>query len=376
MLSIIEIDKLDVFDELRKKWNQILARSKDNHIFLTWEYLSTFWKHFGKKINMKILCVEDEKEIVAIAPLRQFHYGISSRLGYEVIEPLGYRGNMPDGGDYTGLLLGENENECFRLFLNYLAEQKDWDFIYLYDVPGTSIIPSLLTRMSRSPLKIEIKEGAVCPYVTFPSSVDIFLEKLNGKFRKNLRRSMKNLERDYGKVEIKKHNDFCSLNDAMEIFFRLHQMRWRSKHKQGVFSTQAIRDFYIDVAKSFFAKRWLALYFLTVKDEPIAAHFCFEYQRKMYFALSGYDLNFSKYSVSSLLTLKIIEKCIEKNLTEFDFMKGDEPYKFKWTNKYRRNVNIKFVNNKLTSRLYYLGIRAIKQTRIDRTLEKFRLSAR
>jgi hypothetical protein len=366
MLKVNEINTLDEFLELRREWNKVLAKSKDNNIFLTWEYLSTFWKHFGKNAKLRILCIKDRDEIIAFAPLRQSRYGFAKLLlGYNVIEPLGYRGLMPEGGDYTGLLLGEEEAECFKLFLNYLREQNDWDFIYMYDVLGTSAIPNMLEKMSKSTLKFEIKKGVMCPYITLPTTLDAFLEELDSKLRKNLRRCAKNLEKDCGKIELKRYDDFGSVREAMEIFFKLHQKRWKSKNKPGVFSEQIIRDFYINIAKGFDSNGWLALYFLTIKGEPIAAHYCFEYAEKLYFALSGFDLNYYRYSIGNLLTLKVIEKCIMKKLKEFDFMKGDEPYKSKWTKEYRQNLNIRFVNNqKLTSKLYDLGIKAIKTMKI------------
>ena len=370
MLKVYEVNNFDEFLELKDVWNRVLAKSRDNNIFLTWEYLFTFWKHFGKNAKLRILCVKDRDEIIAIAPFRQSHFNFVSPLGYDVIEPLGYRGLMPEGGDYTGLLLGEKETECLNLFLKYLEEHSDWDFIYMYDVPETSAIPDLLRRTTNSNLKFEITKGVICPYMTLPQSMNIFLEGLDGKFRKNLRRCMRHLMRDYGKVELKKYDQFGSVKDAMETFFKLHQKRWASKQMPGVFSAQAIRNFYLDVAKKFAENGWLALYFLTVNDEPIAAHYCFEYEEKIYFALSGFDPSYARYSIGNLLTLKIIEKCIEKGLKEFDFMKGDEPYKSKWTKIYRINLKIKFVSKRLTSRLYNWGIKTLKKAKIDKTLEK------
>jgi CelD/BcsL family acetyltransferase involved in cellulose biosynthesis len=370
LLNIIEINTLDEFLGLRDVWNRVLARSRDDNIFLTWEYLSTFWKYFGKNAKLRIVCVRDRDEIVAIAPYRQSRFNFVGPLGYDVIEPLGYRGLMLEGGDYTGLLLGEKETECLKLFLKYLEEHNNWDFIYMYDVPETSAIPDLLRKTTNSTLKFEITKGAICPYITLPQSMNIFLEGLYGKFRKNLRRCMRHLMKDYGKVELKKYNQFGSVKDAMETFFKLHQKRWASKQMPGVFNTQTICDFYLDVARKFADNGWLALYFLAVNDEPIAAHYCFEYKQKMYFALSGFDLSYARYSVGNLLTLKIIEKCIEEGLQEFDFMKGDEPYKSKWTGTYKINLEIKFVNKKLTSRLYNWGIRKLKKAKIDKALER------
>jgi hypothetical protein len=125
--SATEINETNQFLELGHEWNKVLERSRDINIFLAWEYLSTYWRHFGKEKNLRILCIEDKNEIIAIAPLRQSRFGFASPLGYEVIEPLGYRGLMPERADYTGLILAEREAECLQLFLNYLVEHDDWD---------------------------------------------------------------------------------------------------------------------------------------------------------------------------------------------------------------------------------------------------------
>lgn len=367
MLKITEINRADQFYELEHKWSEVLDKSKDKNPYLTWEYLSTYWKHFGKDKKLRILCIEDEDEIIAIAPLRQSRYP----LGYNVIEPLGYRGLMPEGADYTGLILAEKEAKCLQLFLSYLAERNEWDFVYLYDVHGTSIIPDLLLKVSQAiPLTFELETGVTCPYISVPNSADILLKELSGKFRKNLRTCMRNLERDHPEVELRTYDEFSSVEEAMRIFFDLHQKRWKLEHVPGVFHTQENRDFYIDVAKLFADNGWLALYFLVADDEPIATQYCFQFNQRMYYALGGFDPDYSRYGVGNLLLMKVIEKCIERKIEEFDFLKGDEQFKFKWTAKYRRNLGIRFVNNRLTSKLLNWGLQWVRKRKWMRARAK------
>ena len=365
MLSITEINSIDEFFELQDNWNRVLEKSKDNNVFLTWEFLSTFWNHFGGGKKLRILVTEDKNEIIAIAPLRQSRYNFGRLFGYNVIEPLGYR-----GADYTGLILTERLTECFQLLLNYLTEDDDWDFIYLLDLPGTSTIHELLPTESKYTPRIELTSGIVCPFITLPESNDVFMQSLDKNLRKDLERCMRNLEKDYQKVEIKRYEALGSVEEGMDIFFELHQKRWKSKGTKGAFSSQEARDFSVDVANKFADRGWLALYFLTVKDEPIAAQYCHEYGQKMYYCLGGFDIEYSKYSVGNLLTVKIIEDCIKRKLREYDFLKGNESYKLRWTTQYRTNFGIRFVNNKFTSRLYGRGMRLSKSIGIDRILGK------
>lgn len=366
VICVTEINSIDQFLELRDVWNGLLNKCKDKNVYLTWEYLSIFLEHFGKRKKLRILLAQNDSNIIAIAPLRQSRYKLLGPLSYDVIEPLAYQ-----GADYTGFMLAEREMECFKLFLDHFLEYGDWDFMYLYDFPETSVITELMPKASSAiPFASEFVEGAECPYITLPDSTDTLMNGLDRKFRKDMRRCMKNLQRDYGKVELKGYDGFGSVEEAMTAYFELHQRRWKAKHMPGVFGRQAARDFHMDVAKHFAENGWLALYFLMVNDEPIATSYNYVYDQRMYFVLGGFDPNFSTYGVGNLVLAKVIEKCIEKGIKEYDLMKGSEVYKSKWTKTYRKNFGIRITNRKLTSSLYDWGIKAIKRTKVDEVLTR------
>jgi hypothetical protein len=48
----------------------------------------------------------------------------------------------------------------------------------------------------------------------------------------------------------------------------------------------------------------------------------------------------------------LLRECIEKGFTEYDMTRGNEPYKMQWTNKYRRNFEVRLVHKKITSNIY------------------------
>lgn len=367
MLEISEINRSDQFYELEPKWNELLEKSKDKNPYLTWEYLSTCWKHFGNGKKLRILVVRHNNEENAIAPFKQSCYSFMGKLNYEVIEPLGYR-----CADYTGLLLAERERDCLKLVLEYLIEHGDWDFIYLYDVPGTSIVPELLPKkLDSNRLKLGLSVGAICPYIIIPESFDALFNDLRSKFRKNLRRGLRQLQEKH-KVKFERYENFGSAEHAMKIFFKLHQERWKSRQMLGVFNTSKTCNFFTDVAKRFSEKGWLALYFLTVDGNPVAATYNHLYNQKMYFVLGGSDPDYDRYSVGHLLIQKTIEHCVLNKIREFDFLKGGESYKFDWTKTYRRNLRIRFVNRKKKmSRVYDFGIKTLKRTRVDKITGRF-----
>jgi len=66
---------------------------------------------------------------------------------------------------------------------------------------------------------------------------------------------------------------------------------------------------------------------LMVDDETIAAVYFFDYNRKKYRYLTGFDSNFGRYGVGNLLKMYVIEECIRKGFREYDLTRDFEPYK-------------------------------------------------
>ena len=357
MLQISEINTKKQFYEMRTRWNQTLDKSKENNIFLTWEKMAPSVDQLDKKSSIKILCATDGIELVGIAPFRKTRRSLKANFGYSFIEPL-TNGNT----DYAGIIMSNQETGCIYQFLQYLYNQKDWDFMLLPDLPQTSQTLELLKHTSKDFPKFDIEKGIICPYIEIPDSEEKLLSSLNPKFRKNLQRRLRKLEKEQGNVELKHYYELGSLEEAMEIFFRLHQKRWIQKGESGVFGEQKAREITMQTMKFFAEKNWLRLHFLTVNNKPVSVSVDLEYGGKMYGHLAGFDPAYSKYSVGNILLLKILNQCVKKRLSEYDFMQGDESYKFDWTNNYRQSMNMFCVNKKLSSIMIYLGLKASKLT--------------
>ena len=324
-------------------------------------------KNLSLEKTLRILCITSDDKIVAIAPLRQQNHAVKGLFHYRVIEPLDYE----TATDYTGLIIAEKEIQCLQLFFTYLYNQNDWDCISFNDIPQTSMIIDLLQKNKNLFPNLKITQGAICPYMPLPNSMDSFTKGLSRNLRKNLRKSLRNLEKDFGKVELKEYSELDSLENTMQLFFDLHQKRWISKGGPGAFSSQKIRNIFMDRAILFAEKGWLGLYFLTVNDTPVAARYTLKYDQKVYGCLSGLDPAYSSYRVGNIALLKLIEKCIAQGIKEYDFMKGDESYKSDWTKTYRRNSNLELINQSFTSRITMLGMKTARKSKIASLLAKF-----
>ncbi len=325
------------FLDNRNLWNSTLQQSLDNSIFLTWEWLSNWWEHFGSQRRFLVLTVVDDKQILAAAPLM---ISKSPVLGLKV-EFIG----APDS-DYHGFLLTPNSAAAARLILDYLNQLKpDWDVIELREIPENSMTLEILRTVPPKSIRFREKKLALCPYLPLPDDFDNYLRRLNPHFVKELRRRERRLKESY-RVSFQAVDGSEAVGDAMEFLFSLHQKRWKSKMRPGIFSDRKVRDFHLDVARSFIRKGWLVLAFLMLNDDPVASLYNYRYSNKMYCYLSGFEPAYSKYGVGSILDLRLIEYSIRNGLREYDFMRGDEPYKTMWGTHAKRNLRISAARKK------------------------------
>jgi CelD/BcsL family acetyltransferase involved in cellulose biosynthesis len=324
-LKIVEINDFSGFLDLKEEWNDVLSRC-DHSIFSTWEWLTCWWKHYGTGRKLLLLLAEEDNQIFGIAPLM---YAVHKMLGLrmEKIEFLG----TPDS-DYSDFVVENGKEKCILLFMDYLNEMTEkWNCIDLVDIPQDSKSLPLLKGISHA-----LKPIRKCPYVPLPKSYDTFLYTLRRKQRKELGRNLRRLEESF-EVEFSDFSGTGCYVDGMNMLFRLHQKRWESRGLPGVFADKRNRDFHLAIARSFSRKNWLGLYVLKLSNKPVAALYGFRYMSKYYAYLSGFDPEYFKHGVGSLLFSYTINESIREGSVGFDFMRGGEEYKDRWNTMTRWN---------------------------------------
>ncbi len=316
----------------RDSWNNAVEESIDKNVFLTWEWLSSWWTHFGDKRQFLLSALTDNERIAAAAPLMRTEYRLFG-LGLKKIEFIG-----APASDYQSLLLTERNPEHAKLLIKHICRRAaDWDLLQLTDISEDFATASILESVRSPSLDLKRRIMEHCPYVALAKSQQDFRRMLGKSFRQNLSRSERSLSRIFT-VEFKIVTGQQDLEDWMAVFFQLHQQRLSSRGMEGLFSDRKVRQFHLEVASSFAEKGWLLLAFIILNGQPAAAQYNFKYGNKMYFYLSGFDTAYSKYSVGSLLHLWLIDRCIREGLYEYDFLRGIERYKMRWSAQVRNTL--------------------------------------
>src|SRR5207249_3171661 len=101
MIEVKVIERESDFVALKDEWNGLLARSTANTIFLTWEWLYSWWEHFQIGRRLAIRLVYDDDQLVGIAP---FYYEAARIKGIIPLKSLQWLGTGEVGSDYLNVI--------------------------------------------------------------------------------------------------------------------------------------------------------------------------------------------------------------------------------------------------------------------------------
>jgi CelD/BcsL family acetyltransferase involved in cellulose biosynthesis len=321
-LSVYSYHDADGFDALAGEWNQLLRRSAADTIFLTLEYQRTWWQYLGRG-ELLILAMRDGEELIGIAPL----FATPNSQGQLAFSIVG----CVEVADYVDFIVAQGREEAFySALLDYLAESSvlPWDLLDLCNIHQDSLTLKVLPSLAEARgWAIERAKDDVCPIVRLPGTWEEYLNMLSGKNRHEIRRKLRranNLATLSWYIVGPEHN----LEAEMEDFLTL--MAASSPDKEA-FLTPTMRDFFRQLARVTYDAGWLELVFLKVRDQKAAAYLHFIYNNRVLVYNSGLDWQaFPKLGAGIILTAYCIRNAIEQGREVYDFMQGDERYKYQF----------------------------------------------
>jgi CelD/BcsL family acetyltransferase involved in cellulose biosynthesis len=116
-----------------------------------------------------------------------------------------------------------------------------------------------------------------------------------------------------------------AVHRGVDLFLDLHR---KSGADKAHFMNEDMSIFFRSVAEALLDTGWLDLAILEVDGQPAAAYFSFNYHGRIFLYNSGYDPKFAAYSAGIALLVYRIHKAIKQGCRHFDFLRGDEDYKY------------------------------------------------
>ena len=321
-MQVIIYTEADKFELLADEWADLLSRSASAPFFMNHLYQTIWWLHLGNDDLRLITIRSDQGQLVGLASL----YLKTLSDGERQLTFVG----CVDVSDYLDVLVDVDHVErVHQALLDALAgENLVWDKLYLCSLPQRSLTFTHLAEAARQRgWRVRVTQQDVCPVITLPPSWDEYLAGLNKKQRHEIRRKMRKIETE-AVTAWKVVESPDEVEAAMELFVQLHQKSTREK--EGFWSDSLI-SFFKNITRALAAVGWLKLYFIEVNGVSAASMLAFDYNNEFLLYNSGYDPDqFAPLSPGNVLTAYTIRHAIELGRKRYDFLRGDEIYKFRF----------------------------------------------
>lgn len=348
------------FLRLAAEWQGLQERCPDATPFQTWEWNALWLKRFRGRKRLRVLLFRRERDnaLCGIAPLYlDWHRG-SPLLSLKWIGT--------GISDYLGLIALPEETEAvISAFYRYLSHTyRRWHIADLQQLPAHA---PLLSMPPSLPLHYRQVELEPCPCLPLPETWEAVVAPLSKSFRKNLKYYDGLLRREFESVEFLLADESC-LEAGMDALFDLHQRRWRSRWLPGVLGNPKVQKFHRELAQVFLERGWLRLHLLKIDGRIQSVLYCFSCHEKTYYYLGGFSPDLHKFSIGTLLNARAIQHAVEEGHKTFDFLRGDEEYKYRWKPEVPHNQQVLLTRSEFPARI--AGRAGLAVHRVERYIER------
>ncbi len=172
------------------------------------------------------------------------------------------------------------------------------------------------------------------------------------KHRVDARRRWRKLETEVGPPGIWTPSTEAEAEAFLEEFFQVHDEKWRRQGHPGIFGAPAVRRHYHAMVKRML-NRGLHISALRSGSINISFHVGFLSGGWLQWYRPSYRWQYDNFSPSKLHIHALIEQGVADGWTGFDFLLGDEKYKFSWSNDVRQVTSFFAANRRNAEFLWF-----------------------
>jgi len=331
---------------LKNDWNRCIDET--DTIFQTYEWISTWWNIFGKDKDLFLLVIEQDNRVAGIAPLM---------MRKKKLEFIG--SPLSDYNDFIS-----KDSSISSQIIAHLKNEKAWNNIILEELPSTSNI---------------FRNGFFGYHNSYFCNETYRLkfskiENINSFIKKrDISRRKKSLE-EKGKVKCTKCGSVSAAMKNLDIMFEQHIKQWKKKGIRSMFESESHKKFIKQITKKISKK--IDIWTLTLDKKPIAVKFGFNFNKVFLEYCQSYDLEYKKYSPSSILYTYLFKYYYLQGYHFFDFSRGGESYKKRFANHKQTNLGLS-MHRKYPSYEYYkfynlFKEKVMRRPRLHQTLHKYK----
>jgi CelD/BcsL family acetyltransferase involved in cellulose biosynthesis len=335
------------FEQLGGEWMELFTAAERQCVFLSFEWMFTWWRHWGKNRRLAIVTVRDAQgRLIGLAP---FYIARTGPAG--VGRRLSFLADTHVGSDYLGVLAmpGCEEAVVEGIVSALCSHRREWDYIELRDAEDSPLFATLCARLEAMGMMARKTAASVCRYIRLPASFDQYLAGIGISLRSNFRRRWRVLQR-MGPAEFVALSEVSDLERHFPELISLHGMRFEQRDQNSAFLRPGVPEFHAKALQALAARGWARLYLLRAGGQTVAALYGFSVGRTFQFYQCGTHPGWLHLGVGQLMVGHSIQEAIRTGHQDFDFLRGDESYKVYWAEQSRQTVTVRFFDRRTASR--------------------------
>lgn len=313
-------------EELRSEWDALLESSAVNVPFLRFDYQYIWWQARGggewPDAQLALITARQDGKLVAVAPLfyTPNHQGQARLMLVGSVEV----------SDYLDFIAAPGMLAPFIDELLPFLRQADlpaWHSLDLYNLfDDSSSLPILSAAANKMGLGCQVEQVYHCPYIPLPGDWEVYLAGIDKKQRHEIRRKMRRLESSELSNRWYHVTDPAQLESEIDAFFAL----MHEDQEKTNFLTPQMSIFMRQVFQWAFSQGWLMMAFLEIDGKKAGGYVSLDYLNRLWVYNSGFSREHWEYSPGWVLLGYLLQWANETHHSEFDFMRGDEEYKYRF----------------------------------------------
>lgn len=314
--------KLEIipFSEISEKdWTNFHQSSSDQVLFYQYPFLSAYKETTQEKVD--ILTFKENGELLIALPGNfDGRKRIFSNLTYLGWDNLNF------------LIAGQVDENIITTFFKELFKLID---LLIYKNISQSCQQIIVQHTKGS---ISFK-GFRCPFVNLPQSYQTFLDSTSVSFKRMVKNRTNFCNKHGLEFRFLSNTRTNSLEDAIKELNRLHEIRMDEIDAESKFLKSDSQRFH-KIMRGYTNKEFILIIQAVEGEKVVGTLYGFiSSDRYAYFA-SGIDTSYSKYSLGVVLIGQMMDYLISNNYKYFDFLRGTEDYKSKWTKESNQNYTV------------------------------------
>ncbi|MCO6389286.1 GNAT family N-acetyltransferase [Aliihoeflea sp. 40Bstr573] len=320
-------------EALKDNWDELYRSDPEAQYFLSWQFMSAFLRRFdGEWLVLAARTRPAPAPYVALMPLR-LETRLSGKEGH-------FCHDIHMGGayvaDYTGAICAPKFARSALSAMGKHLRKMHWANLHLTNLRMSGArMRHLLENLEDKRLAMRAVsainrsdnvDNAKCPSIELPATWDAYLqEKVGTNMRQKLRRLLRKLDAsDELRVTLP---DAHSIDRDIDVLLGFWRERWgprKGKRLPGILRTnqRVFRDAF-DEGSLFLPVLWHGQRALGA-----LAIFVDQVKKTYLFSLAGRDETAEIVPPGLLLHAFSIRHAIENGFRSYDFLRGDEPYKY------------------------------------------------